>query len=97
MSTVKHSTYLRLICGVLTWVVCRPTLRVVDGLVKELISRGKLFPKEEAMCQTSVSRTMLYANCLTSALRRLDLVSKGSAMLPHEQITVMCNRRYSRI
>ncbi len=50
--------------------------------MKELIARGKLFPKEEAMCQTSVRCAMLYANCLTTALRRL-LVSEADASIPH--------------
>ena len=49
---------------------------MVDALVGELIARGKLFPKEEAMCQTSVSRPMLNAYCLTCALCALMLISK---------------------
>lgn len=35
--------------------MCRKTSGVVNDLLSELIARGKLFPKEEAMCQTSVS------------------------------------------
>ena len=65
--------------GVRRWGVCRPTLGVVDALVGELIARGKLFPKEEAMCQTSVSRPRLHAYCLTCALCALMLISEVGA------------------
>ena len=36
--------------------VRRRTDGVVNDLLQELVARGKLFPKEEAMCQTSVSQ-----------------------------------------
>lgn len=36
--------------------VRRRTDGIVNDLLQELVARGKLFPKEEAMCQTSVSR-----------------------------------------
>ncbi|CAK0786589.1 hypothetical protein CVIRNUC_009803 [Coccomyxa viridis] len=41
------------------FVVSHPTKKtggVVSDLLAELVARGKLFPKEEAMCQTSASR-----------------------------------------
>ena len=37
-------------------VLRRRTAGIVNDLLRELVARGKLFPKEEAMCQTSVSR-----------------------------------------
>ena len=37
------------------WRLHRKTGGIVNDLLAELIARGKLFPKEEAMCQTSVS------------------------------------------
>lgn len=37
------------------FILCRRTAGIVNDLLRELVAREKLFPKEEAMCQTSVS------------------------------------------